>query len=109
MISRLMSRSYDSTIVQYATYLQQAKIYPNPFTNYLALDFEATSPGSLKAELYAPNGTTLHHWQPKAFKAGSNTLRFDFVNNLKLIPGHYFLRLEDGDGRVETRVVVKAR
>ncbi|TXF86286.1 T9SS type A sorting domain-containing protein [Neolewinella aurantiaca] len=94
-------------VSEYATYLQQATVFPNPFTTYLNIDFESTSPGTLQADLYAPNGTTLHHWQPKAFKAGGNTLRFDFMDNHKLIPGHYFLRLEDGDGRVETRVVIK--
>lgn len=105
----IIKREWNNPPLEYATFLQQAKVYPNPFTTHLNLDFEATSPGTLKAELYAPNGTTLHHWQPKAFNAGDNTLRFDFVDNLQLIPGHYFLRLEDGDKRVETRVVVKAR
>ena len=107
MVSIARQADYTVPPLQYATYLQEATVSPNPFSTFLHLEFEATSPGTLKADLIAPNGTSLHHWQPKDFRAGKNLLRFDFVNNRKLIPGHYFLRLEDGDGRVETRVVVK--
>lgn len=99
--------TYELPPLEYATYLQEAKVYPNPFSTFFHLEFEVTSSGTLKADLFAPNGTSLHHWPTKAFSDGKNRLRFDFINNRKLIPGHYFLRLEDADGRVETRVVIK--
>jgi len=91
----------------YATYLQKSKIFPNPFTTHLDLDFTARDPGTLKAELFATDGRSLYQWPLKPFLPGRNTRRFQLRKDRRLVPGHYYLRLEDGDGRGEMRVVIR--
>lgn len=91
----------------YATYLQEAKIFPNPFTTHLDLDFTARDAGTLKAELLATDGRSLYQWPTESFLPGKTRRRFQLREDRRLVPGHYFLRLEDGDGRVEMRVVIR--
>lgn len=82
-------------------------IFPNPFTTHLDLDFTARDPGTLKAELFATDGRSLYQWPTEPFLPGRTRRRFQLRKDRRLVPGHYYLRLEDGDGRVEMRVVIR--
>ena len=88
-------------------YLEQAKVYPNPFTEVLFLDFETEYPGQLTAELTGPNGRLIKRWYEQDFTAGKNHFQLRLREAGTLISGHYFLQLTDGDGRTETRVVIR--
>lgn len=105
--ARLINGITETLPPVYATYLQQASIFPNPFTTHLDLDFTARDPGTLKAELFGTDGRNLYQWPAEAFLSGHNTRRFQLRKDKRLVPGHYFLRLEDGAGRVEMRIVIR--
>ncbi|MEM6395260.1 MAG: carboxypeptidase-like regulatory domain-containing protein [Bacteroidota bacterium] len=91
-----------------AFYLSEITLFPNPnpMNDYIGLEINPATPTTLKAKLFDMEGRLLRSWADRKLHAGKQQIRLG-VRYMDLIPGHYYLLLEDASGQTETRVVIK--
>ena len=86
-------------------YLEAAVLFPNPAIDYIGLELSPAVPTKMAAHLFNVHGQPLRSWAPRELEAGLQEQRFS-ISRLSLVPGHYYLVLEDQTGTMETRVVL---
>jgi len=87
-------------------FLQSAIVFPNPFVDHLAIELNPEQPTTIIVSLFDTNGSLLKEWPLQELHGGRQQVQFP-LKNMYILSGHYFLQLIDGDGRMETRVVIK--
>ncbi|MEO1256684.1 MAG: hypothetical protein AAFY41_17615, partial [Bacteroidota bacterium] len=60
----------------------------------------------IEAILYDTNGRIIEKWDAQHLHDGRQQIQF-LLKRRRIILGHYFLEMIDGDGRIETRVVIR--
>jgi hypothetical protein len=73
------------------------RIYPNPFSDVINLDFNNPSGGRVSADVYDINGRLVHRQEYGAVPAGMNTLKIGAIRTAN--NGLYFVALKI-DGKV---------
>ena len=89
------------------SYLQTAEVTPNPFTDRLRIKLQSDQEQQLTAQLFTADGSLVQEWRPRPVHTYPTELQLLLTNKRRLASGQYFLVLQDGAGRMETRVVVR--
>jgi len=79
-------------------------VYPNPFLDMLVLDFNLTQSSEVSIRLFDATGKQLITRPAANYEAGSVQVQVN-TNELKLVPGIYFIELNVDGVRSSTRVV----
>jgi hypothetical protein len=90
----------------HATIINQLYFSPNPFSNFLNIDFYLESTGLVTMELYDMNGRLIRGLiKPDVYPKGGHQYQ---LSSIDLPAGVYFLKVQLGE-RVSTRKVVKIK
>jgi hypothetical protein len=82
-------------------------VYPNPFAETLTIQFELQSPGSVRLEVYTPDGACIQTLLNGDMPAGTCTVYWtgEGKNGQPLNPGMYLLRYSCSDRHVVRKLV----
>jgi hypothetical protein len=83
----------------------EAKLYPNPTSDRVRLDFDTDQHASWSFVLVSPNGQTLF-LDKIDLETGSHSVDFDLSVH-RLSSGIYFLQVSDGKGNVKVMRLIK--
>ncbi len=83
------------------------KIYPNPFTDNLTVDFNARAEQEIKMSIYNTSMQLLHVIYEGRVSEGKNTVHWNGPSS-DLPPGNYYLVVENGKS-IMARGIIKAR
>lgn len=94
ILNRLSKGSNDSLKVQFADYLnsKKLKVYPNPFSNILTLDFEITERCNVYTQVLTLDGRVIYTNSAKRLEAGVYSLPME----LPVPAGTYIIKLNCG-------------
>lgn len=76
------------------------KIYPNPFNPTTTIQFMLASPSKVRLQVFDLSGRMVSELANKAFSSGSHYVSWNAINQSS---GVYLLRLETGNGVVQTQ------
>lgn len=79
---------------------QIAKIYPNPFNPTTTIQFMLASPSKVRLQVFDLSGRMVTELANRSFISGSHTISWNAINQSS---GVYLLRLETGNGVVQTQ------
>ena len=79
------------------------KVYPNPVKDFVTVELQSESAGTIKVSLFNILGTEVKKWETQSLFNGDQKLRFD-LSQLKT--GVYILKINK-QGLVRTQVVKK--
>jgi hypothetical protein len=95
-IAELVSPTAESPMVFQGRRLEAA-LYPNPTTDYFAMEFTLETPKELIIELRSLTGQQIHRFWEGSVPAGQNSLMFSTAN---LAQGVHLLWITDSEGDV---------
>jgi hypothetical protein len=79
-------------------------VFPNPFGDYINLEYTLTKVNNIELALYDLNGRKLSSMNNTRKPAGTYAFTFDAA---KFANGIYYLQLRTSDGNVTTKMIVK--
>ena len=93
-----------TTSIRTAEFFQgQSRVFPNPFSNALKVDFMLVQDTELAFTLYNMHGQILQQRESQRYGQGSHVLDWD---TQRLAPGSYFLQIQSG-GKTVTHTIVR--
>lgn len=96
----------DSTVVKTQKLNTDGVIYPNPFVDQVALQFNLDTKSRIKANIYDLDGKLVYELVEKTVDAGLNELVFSLE---PLKQGVYFLRVFKDDKEFLTKKIIKTK
>ena len=88
---------------------QVGRMYPNPFTESISIDFyNNSSANKISAGVYDVNGRLVHLYQAGTYAAGNNRLWVDLAGK-HLAEGYYIIKVNVNGVTVKTAKMVKAK
>ncbi len=95
----------DPSSVQKIDQLKDLKIYPNPFNEYLKIEFYSDNSDVHYITVYNLSGVKLYEmkYTPIANNMNSLTLDLSMINNF--VDGMYFLQIKSNDFNISSRII----
>jgi len=84
------------------------KVYPNPFSDKLRLDFTLNKAKALSAGIYNIKGQCLKHFESAVYSKGKHSIYWDgkTSDGMQTASGVYLIKLQD-ENRAYSRIIVK--
>jgi type IX secretion system substrate protein len=90
--------------VEQKRFLAGLKVFPNPTSDEIQLSFLTDATSSVQLSVYDISGRKVINLLPKSYAAGLNTIK---ANTSSLLPGAYFIVLQNGRSSRTTKFTVK--
>lgn len=96
-----LARAVETPADRFALSVSEVKVFPNPFVSELHLGLTVLEAGEIEATLYDMKGRQVANWSKLSLVEGESTTTLR-INDKRLVPGNYVLRLSDEAGNYKS-------